>query len=495
MLTHLSLFTGIGGIDLAAEWAGFETIAFVEIDPYCQKVLKKHWSDVPIIGDIRDVTRERIQEVMADTQGKYARQSEECHTRREREVTPENRFGLRSEFGGQREIATRESNRTIPPVTLITGGFPCQPVSQAGKRKGKDDDRWLWPEMLRVISEIRPSHVCAENVAGLTTMVEQHRLLGMEGKNVTRTEDSDIFSAIYTHEESMQLFSIDQDLTDAGYWTEYYLIPACAVNAPHRRDRIFIVAHSDRTGCRERWGAEPIRPTLDTLKCIGEDVADTENSNRRWADGEDNTGRWYPEVGGQSISVRGQAYWPTQSPVRRVFNGSTTGLDGGIDEVLRILWEKYGTAEMVKRSTRQHLGQTPILLNQVLRRLDTLTEEGQTKEWSEASPKTTSEKSLREMWAYYWFATTSQGQESSQQLNGESSGAVPNVPQGRPLTGFNVGDIWLQEPNIPRVASGIKDRVNRLRCLGNAVVPAQIYPILKAIAEIEGGHDGVSAIT
>ena len=109
MNTHLDLFSGIGGFALAAKWAGYETIQFVEIDPFCHKVLKKHWPDVPIHSDIKtfDVTK----------------------------------------YNGS--------------IDLITGGFPCQPYSVAGKRLGKADDRALWPEMLRIISEIRPAWVIA----------------------------------------------------------------------------------------------------------------------------------------------------------------------------------------------------------------------------------------------------------------------------------------------------------------------------------------------
>ena len=165
-LTHISLFTGIGGIDLAAEWAGFETVLMVENNAYCQKVLKKHWPDVPLESDIY-------------------------------------------------ETHPKET------ATLITGGFPCQPFSVAGQQRGKGDDRYLWPEMLRVIKEIRPGWVVAENVAGLIRM-------GLD----------DCLS----------------DLEREGYITETFLIPACAVNAPHRRDRIFIVAHSIRG--REESGAE-----------------------------------------------------------------------------------------------------------------------------------------------------------------------------------------------------------------------------------------------
>jgi DNA (cytosine-5)-methyltransferase 1 len=156
---HLDLFSGIGGFALAAKWAGFRTVAFVERDAYCQKVLEKNWPGVAIYGDI-------------------------C------------------QFNG----------RSLTPISLLTGGFPCQPFSVAGERRGKADDRYLWPEMLRVIRATEPDWVIGENVAGL---------------------------------DGLGLDDCISDLEAIGYEVAPPLeIPACAVDARHVRNRIWILANS-----------------------------------------------------------------------------------------------------------------------------------------------------------------------------------------------------------------------------------------------------------
>jgi DNA (cytosine-5)-methyltransferase 1 len=159
----LSLFSGIGGIDLAAELAGIETVAFCEINEYCQKVLKKQWPDVPIYSDIRDLRGEQI-----------------------------------------------------GTVDIVAGGFPCQPYSIAGKRQGKNDDRHLWPELFRIISELRPSWVVGENVGNFVNMELENALL---------------------------------DLESIGYTTQAFIIPACSIEAKHERERVFIIANINSERC------------------------------------------------------------------------------------------------------------------------------------------------------------------------------------------------------------------------------------------------------
>ena len=153
-LTHVDLFSGIGGFSLAAEWAGFRTVAFCEIDDYCQKVLKRHWPEAPCVPDIRD-----FKWPLADTP---------CTG------------------GGRGKESQCEGEKTsLGSITLLTGGFPCQPFSCAGKRRGTADDRYLWPEMLRVIQEAQPDWVIGENVTNIVKMALDDVIADLETINYT----------------------------------------------------------------------------------------------------------------------------------------------------------------------------------------------------------------------------------------------------------------------------------------------------------------------
>jgi DNA (cytosine-5)-methyltransferase 1 len=261
--THLDLFSGIGGFALAAKWNGYRTVGFCDNEPYAQAVLKKHWPEVPCHKDIREVRGEL--------------------------------------YAG---------------VTLLTGGFPCQPFSVAGKQGGKDDDRYLWPEMLRVIQEARPTWIIGENVAGIVNLA---------------------------------LDQVCADLEGQGYEVEPIIIPACGVDAPHKRDRVWIVAHSKLHGNqRTQRGinaeADCVEKSFGTKDCstwesVGtgeqqrreteqrhDDVADTvkqgwegrvhrrEDTEREGVDG-------HSGCCGATHGQSGEAIWLAEPNVGRVANG------------------------------------------------------------------------------------------------------------------------------------------------------------------------------
>lgn len=194
-LTHVDLFSGIGGFKLAAERAGFRTLGFSEVEPYACRVLAERWPDVPNIGDVR-------------TTANFAR------------------------FRG---------------ATLVSAGYPCQPGRLAGERKGTADHRWLWPAARDVIALVRPAWFLGENVLG-------HVSLGLDGV----------------------LF----DLESLGYSAQPFIIPACAVDTKHRRDRVWIVAYAGSTGRQER----------DATAIAGDAGHATRSDAPQW-------GYWLPEPG------------------------------------------------------------------------------------------------------------------------------------------------------------------------------------------------------
>lgn len=254
-VTHLDLFSGIGGFALAAQWAGMQTIGFVEIDKYCQRVLAKNFPATPLLAD---------------------------------------------------DIHDFDATTLRNSVNIVTGGFPCQPFSLAGLRRGNADDRAIWPQMLRVVSECRPGWVVGENVAGIIDLALDDVLTSLE---------SESYEA----------------------WTVVF--PACAVGALHIRQRVFVVAHdsnAEHGNCkrrreRERSGAsdqerEAQKRRVDSLAferlCEAVPNADSKRLKERDAAGGSDGAqfaRW-------QVDARG-SQWKSEPAIRRVVDGLSRGLD------------------------------------------------------------------------------------------------------------------------------------------------------------------------
>lgn len=191
-IVHASLFSGFGGPDLAAEWMGWDNAFHCEINEFCNTILEYHF---PKSKTYRDVTT--------------------------------------TDFTGWRGR-----------VDVLTGGFPCQPFSLAGQRKGADDNRYLWPHLIRAVREIKPTWVIGENVGGILTMVQS----GTEIEVGCQTSLFDADNKETILEEEFVVETICKDLEREGYSVQPVVIPACAIGAPHRRDRVFFIAHRSDAG-------------------------------------------------------------------------------------------------------------------------------------------------------------------------------------------------------------------------------------------------------
>ena len=313
MYKHLDLFSGIGGFSLGLEATGeFETVAFCDYEPFCQKVLRKHWEEVPIYGDIKELTYEKLR---ADG---------------------------------------------IDQIDIITGGYPCQPFSVAGNKKGEQDPRHLWPEYFRLVKECRPTWVIGENVGG-------HIKLGLD--------------------------TVLKDLESEGYSTRTFSISAASIGANHKRERVWIIANSNNTRDRtseygiERKKQESIterqRRSQSQFSRYSETLA---NSNDRLSNG-------------KNEEVR---------TGRNTFNNGSSDLGNSENKRQQEQWNPESIPETFKRETERS-------------------------------------STERSSW-------------------------------------------WDVEPNVGRVVNGIPKRVDRLKSLGNSLIPQIPYYIGQSIIQSEKGE-------
>ena len=221
-LTHGSLFSGIGGPEIAAEIMGWKNVFHCEINPFGRKILD-YW--FPNSKSYEDITKTDF-----------------------------------TEWRGK--------------INVLTGGFPCQPFSCAGQRKGAEDDRYLWPEMLRAIREIQPDWVVGENVAGILSMVQP-------GSETALGREESLFGEVdrkrILHRQEYVVETVCNDLEREGYFVQPVVIPACAVGAPHRRDRVFFIAH------RADAGVEGMQRKWEDNILSGRTAPDTDS--HRWRNG------------------------------------------------------------------------------------------------------------------------------------------------------------------------------------------------------------------
>jgi DNA (cytosine-5)-methyltransferase 1 len=287
-MTHGSLFSGIGGFDLAAQWMGWENVFHCEWNPFGQRVLKHYW---PNADSHHDITKTNFEQ--------YA-------------------------------------NR----IDILTGGFPCQPYSSAGKRKGKEDERHLWPEMLRTIREVTPRYVVGENVLGLTNW-----------------NGGIVFDEVHT------------DLELAGYEVAAVVIPAAAVNAPHGRDRVWFVARrvatdADGDGFNQRNGGNEIKSSQGGFDAPRDAHAITMHTNGTSKPGECVGQAWEGKFNG---SNRGNEFdgfqnFPTQPPI-------CGGNDGVPDQLDGITFSKW-RGESIKAYGNAIVPQVALQIFKVIQRIE-----------------------------------------------------------------------------------------------------------------------------
>ena len=382
-MNHLDLFSGIGGFSLALEKVGFKTVGFCEVDPYCRLLLQKHWKGVTIHHDIKKLEAKDIRE----------------------------------------------------PIDILTGGFPCQPYSVAGKQKGTDDNRYLWPDMFRVIKEIKPTFVIAENVRGIVNI-----------------QDGMVFETVCS------------DLESEGFEIQPFIIPAAGVGAPHKRERVWIVGYSKHNG------------SLTSKIRRGNKEADAGTQKRQ------NQTIKSKRTGGSSNN---EVMENSRRTLRQGAKFSKENADESKQKNADKFERSSSTSEHYVANTKQSRSSSESIGN-----IESMEQKSsEEKERGNQSSIRTSTRSTdvansnsnREKWDQ---SKDRQGSRLKQNSTDVAHSKRVHVQGQQDRSGQEQSrreSWWEFEPNVGRVANGVPGRVHRLKGLGNSIVPQIAEEIGKAI--------------
>ena len=366
-LQHLDLFSGIGGFSLGLEEIGLvETVAFCDFDKYCQQVLKKHWPNVPIFSDIKELTHEKLKA------------------------------------------------NGINKIDIITGGYPCQPFSVAGSQKGEQDPRHVWPEYFRLVKELKPTWVIGENVSG-------HIKLGLD--------------------------TVLENLESEGYSTRTFSISASSVGANHQRERVWIVAHSNNA--RNRTSEYEVNKNgQKTIKKWQEQSQFEFSGQSENVANSDDKGVWSRIGGSDHDNEKKSGGWSFDR-----------GRSNGNDE-----WSDSSTT----KNETMDVADTQSKGRRESRHVDKekrSTESSATQSQSSSSDVADTDSKRGRLW----------------ETGSEDAKDVRQSSRSEKTLGW-----WDIEPNVGRVAHGVPKRVDRLKSLGNSLVPQVPFLIGSCIKKIEG---------
>jgi len=383
MMKLLDLFSGIGGFSLGMEATKkIKTIAFCEKDEFCRKVLKKHWSNIKQYNDIRSINGK---EIAAD---------------------------------------------------IVSGGFPCQPFSVAGKRKGTEDDRYLWDEMLRVITEVKPRWVVGENVQGIINI-----------------------------DNGLVLRQVQTDLEAQGFQVQCFIIPASGIGAWHRRNRVWILAHSNDNGSSAIQDRRSIKKTIyetqerENITLNSKGSSSTSSSENNVANSNSrlrNRRRTIKQSGENEVR---RIYSSEKEQTRKNLRSKTVRCDVVSGKTENVSNSKsFGSNERKFRNSKKESGEERKVRSKVGRNDSTNVSNSNIKGLERYGLQSNNKQQQSE--------TSSSSRIKKQQTWWEAQSELCGVPNG---ISYELD----------------KDRANRIKALGNAIVPQIAYEIGQAILKAE----------